>query len=132
MRSYPTNSPQAAARLICMAILADGRLHDREIALLEQHMIPDAIGLPKEGFVAVLLDCCRDLVDEAEQSRVHLLEDARIDRLAADITRPELRRTVCSAILVMAKVDGQVTVGEQRLLRQLMERWGLSLDALAG
>ncbi|GAA5180823.1 hypothetical protein GCM10025771_26230 [Niveibacterium umoris] len=132
MRSYPVNSPEAAARLICMAILADGRLHDREVALLDQHMIPDAVGITKDTLVQVLLDCCRDLVDEAEQSRVHLLENARIDRLAADITRPELRRTVCSAILVMAKADGQVTVGEQRLLLQLMERWGLSLDTLAG
>lgn len=131
MRSYPANSPQAAARLISLAILADGQLHDNEIALLDQHMIHDAVGLPRDEFVQVLLDCCRDLVDEAEQSRVHLLEDARIDRLAADITRPALRRTVCSAILVMAKSDGRVTVGEQRLLRQLMLRWGLSIDTLS-
>lgn len=130
MRSYPANSPEAAARLVCFAILADGRLHENEIALIDKHMIHEAVGLSREGFVQVLLDCCRDLVEEAEQSRVHLLEDARIDRLAADITRPALRRTVAASILVMSKVDGRISVGEQRLLLKLMERWGLSLDAL--
>ena len=132
MRAYPTNSPEAAARLICLAILADGNLHEREIELLDQHMIHDSVGLSRDDFVQVFLECCRDLVNEAEQSRVHLLEDARIERLAADITRPARRRTVASAILVMSKADGRITVGEQRLLLKLMESWGLSLDSLAG
>lgn len=38
MRSYPTNSPAAVARLIAMAMLADGRLDNREIEIGRAHV----------------------------------------------------------------------------------------------
>ncbi|WP_374261025.1 TerB family tellurite resistance protein [Zoogloea sp.] len=131
MRAYPTNSPEALARLIAMAILADGRLDNREIDWLKHHDTAALVGVDRDVLVQALLDCCRDVITEAEQERVFLLEDRRLARLADDITDPAKRKVALSAMLIIAKADGTVSEGEQTLLRFLMKRWALSLEDLA-
>lgn len=131
MRSYPINSPQALARLIAMAILADGRLDNREVDWLKKHDTAALVGVDRDVLIQVLLDCCRDVITEAEQERVFLLEDHRLARLADDVTDKALQRVAVSAMLIIAKADGSITEGEQALLRFLMERWGIVLEDLA-
>lgn len=36
MRSYPTNSPQAAARIVALTVVADGDIGDAEIEWLDR------------------------------------------------------------------------------------------------
>ena len=38
MRKYPQNSPQAAARILALTIIADGDLDKAEFALLDELM----------------------------------------------------------------------------------------------
>ncbi|WP_374244821.1 hypothetical protein [Zoogloea sp.] len=131
MRAYPTNSPEALARLIAMAILADGRLDNREIDWLKHHDTVALVGIEQDVLVQALLDCCRDVITEAEQERVFLLEERRLARLADDIVDPALQKVALSAMLIIAKADGTVSEGEQTLLRYLMKHWGLALEDLA-
>ena len=130
MRAYPTNSPEALGRLLAMAILADGRLDNREVDWLKHHDTASLVGVEQDLLIQVLLDCCRDVITEAEQERVFLLEDHRLARLADDVTDPALRKVALSAILIIAKSDGVVSQGEQTLLRFLMQRWGIALEDL--
>ncbi|WP_300440455.1 hypothetical protein [Zoogloea sp.] len=130
MRAYPTNSPEALGRLLAMAILADGRLDNREVDWLKHHDTASLVGVEQDLLIQVLLDCCRDVITEAEQERVFLLEDHRLARLADDVTDPALRKVALSAILIIAKSDGDVSEGEQTLLRFLMQRWGIALEDL--
>ncbi len=131
MRAYPTNSPEALGRLLAMAILADGRLDNREVDWLKHHDTAALVGVEQDLLIQVLLDCCRDVITEAEQERVFLLEEARLARLADDITDRALQKVALSAMLIIAKADGEVSEGEEPLLRYLMQRWGLTLDELA-
>ncbi|HRH72684.1 hypothetical protein [Zoogloea sp.] len=131
MRSYPTNSPEALARLIAMAILADGRLDNREVDWIKHNDTAALLGVDRDTLIQVLLDCCRDVINEAEQERVFLLEDHRLARLADDLTDPALQKVALSAMLILAKSDGSVTEGEETLLRFLMNRWALTLEDLA-
>ena len=131
MRAYPTNSPEALGRLLAMAILADGRLDNREVDWLKKHDTAALVGVDRDVLIQVLLDCCRDVITEAEQERVFLLEDHRLARLADDVTDKALQRVAVSAMLIIAKADGSITEGEQTLLRFLMERWGIVLEDLA-
>ena len=131
MRAYPTNSPEALGRLLAMAILADGRLDNREVDWLKKHDTAALVGVDRDVLIQVLLDCCRDVITEAEQERVFLLEDHRLARLADDVTDKALQRVAVSAMLIIAKADGSITEGEQALLRFLMERWGIVLEDLA-
>ncbi|MCK6392803.1 hypothetical protein [Zoogloea sp.] len=131
MRSYPTNSPEALARLVAMAILADGRLDNREVDWIKHNDTAALLGVDRDTLIQVLLDCCRDVINEAEQERVFLLEDHRLARLADDLTDPALQKVALSAMLILAKSDGSVSEGEETLLRFLMSRWSLALEDLA-
>ena len=90
--------------------------------------IPEPV---RDVLVQALLDCCRDVITEAEQERVFLLEERRLARLADDIVDPALQKVALSAMLIIAKADGTVSEGEQTLLRYLMKHWGLALEDLA-
>lgn len=131
MRTYPTNSPEALARLVCMAILSDGRLDSREVELIEGSSLSRDLGLERGAFLQILLETCRDLIDESELASVTLLENARLLRLAKDITDPALQRKVCAAILLVCKFDGKLSYGERHLLRVLTDRWELEIETLA-
>ena len=130
MRSYATNSPAAIGRLIAMAILADGRLDNRDVDWIKHNDTASLLGVDRDTLIQVLLDCCRDVITEAEQERVFLLEDHRLARLADDVTDKALQKVALSAMLLIAKSDGDVSEGEQTLLRFLMSRWEITLEDL--
>ena len=130
MRSYPPDSPKALARLVAMAVVADGEMDNCEIDRLRELDVFSMLGVESEGFYQVLLELCRDLAVSCSGSHVSLLSSERLEQLAADVTDPKLRKLVLSAMLVTAKADGEVSVGEQTLLRFLIDRWSISLDSL--
>ncbi|MCB1915600.1 MAG: TerB family tellurite resistance protein [Rhodocyclaceae bacterium] len=130
MRSYPPDSPKALARLVAMAVVADGELDNCEIDRLRELNIFSMLGIESEGFYQVLLELCRDLAVGGSGQHVALLSSERLEQLAADVTEPKLRKLVLSAMLVTAKADGEVSGGEQTLLRFLIEKWALPLDSL--
>lgn len=130
MKSLPLNSPDAAARLVAVAVIADGRLHDEEIVWLNRHLILDAVGIDRDHFAHLFVEFCRELVDEAEQERVFLLDDARLARMAAEITDQNLRKATLSAIVILSKADGRLAKGEQRLLQYLLRHWDMTPNDL--
>jgi len=47
MRSYPTNSPQAAARIAALTVVADGDIGDAEIEWLDRLAVHEQLGLAR-------------------------------------------------------------------------------------
>ena len=45
MRSYPANSPQAAARIVALAVVADGDIGDAEIECLDRLTVHEQLDL---------------------------------------------------------------------------------------
>ena len=66
MRSYPRNSPQAAARILALAMLSDGHLTMRELDVLDRLNAPAQLGLGRADLHAVLHGFCDDLLASAE------------------------------------------------------------------
>lgn len=130
MRSYPINSSKALARLIAMAVVADGELDNCEIDRLRELEVFSMLGIEAEGFYQVLLELCRDLAVGGSGDHVSLLATERLEHLADEVSDPALRKLVLSAMLVTAKADGKVSEGEQTLLRFLLERWNIDVDSL--
>ena len=62
MRSYPTDSPEAAARLVAMALVADGHYATAEIRTLDRLHAPARLGLAPEAFELVMDHFCEDLL----------------------------------------------------------------------
>jgi tellurite resistance protein len=131
MRSYPIDSPSALARLAILAMLADGDLDHRELAMIDRLRLPEMLGLTRDEFVQVMIDFCRDLAAETQAKHVRLLAPERIETLLAEVRAPRLRRAACAAMLVLAKSDGEVSAAEQNVLAAALDRWQLKLDDLA-
>lgn len=127
MRSYPPNSPHAAARIAVLTLLADGHLSRTELdSLLRDEA---AAGL---GLCSVRLD---DLVREASEdllatgygawSNGQALDPAVVAGALAEVDDPALRERVLAWCVAAAHADGHVSEGEQSLLEQASRSWGL-------
>lgn len=127
MRHYLRNSPQAAARIVALAVLADGHLAPAELHVLERSHAHERLGLAREELHAVLHGFCEDLLQGAhlawgDACRV----DARtLSQLLADVDDPELRRTVLQLCLDLAQADEHIADGESVVLEAVVEHWGL-------
>ena len=62
MRSYPVNSPQAAARIIALTVVADGDIGAAEIEWLDRLAVHQQLGLGRHELHALLDIFCEDLL----------------------------------------------------------------------
>lgn len=132
MRHYPRNSPQAAGRILALALLADGRLSRRELDMLERLDAHTAVGLGRTELHTVVHSFCEDLL-----SSVHLrwgdacqVDQATLASLMADIDEPALRQTLLRLCLAIVDADDQVAEGESVMLTAAIDQWGLHRDIL--
>ena len=65
MRNYRTNSPEAAARLLAMALVADGNYSLTEIRALDSLQASSRLGLTPDALKEVLDHFCEDLLTAA-------------------------------------------------------------------
>lgn len=129
MRKYAKNSPQAAARFLVLAALADGDLDRLELGALEHFPVLKKLGLDRDLIDAVLGDFCED-ARRSQRVDAELKLEFRpgdIARLLADIDRPDLQRSLCRAALSVIGADQRVHSGEAILLWAALDAWDLQL-----
>ena len=133
MRSYPTNSPQAAARLVALTLISDGQLKRSEMAILERGDAHGALGLRQGEFREVVQGLCADLLERArlQGGSDCLVDKPLIERLLAEVDAPRLRLTVLRLAIAVVHADGQVHDGESAVLLAMVEQWRIDLTALA-
>jgi hypothetical protein len=125
MRTYRTDSPEAAARLLAMALVADGHYAIAEIKALDRLDAPARLGLTPEAFKQVIDHFCEDLL---LASHGEWLGSAAIDattrrRLFAEVQSAALGaevRSLCEAVMLC---DGHLADGETALLDELARAW---------
>lgn len=127
MRSYPNNSPQAAARIVALAMLADGALSKAELDVLDRLGAPEQLGLQSEEFHVVAHALCEDLLSAAHLTWA---DACRVDPRAlagmmAEVDDPRLRLKVMRLCVSLAEADGHVAEGESIMLVAAVEHWGL-------
>jgi hypothetical protein len=129
MRNYPTDSPEAMARLLTLALVADGSVHRDELDLLEREDLLGRIGIDQDGFDAVYYQFHEDMLACARRlSDGRLVLDAQtVAELLGDISRPALQMQMVRCIHDISHSDGVLTGGETELLGQAMKRWGVDL-----
>lgn len=133
MRPYPPNSPQAAARIVALVMLADGQLTRTELAAIDRLQVHAALGLDRAGLRRVIHEVCEDLLDEAHLAWADVcrITPRSIDNVMADIDDPALQRTVLGLCVQLAEADGRVADGEAALLVAAVEHWNLQREMLA-
>lgn len=126
MRRYPRNSP-AAARIVAMTLVADGRLCRDEVAAIERLGVATRLGLSTSELSGVVRAFCEDMLDIAHLTSADgcRVDPATMASLLAEIGAPELWAQVLALCLELAEADAHVDDGESTVLVALVEQWGL-------
>ncbi len=130
MRSYPTDSPRAAARIVALTLLADGHLAKAELDLLERVAAHAQLGLTRDELHGVLHEFCEDLLASAHLSWGDACRvDARtLAQLMAEVADPALRLRVLQLCVRIVQADGAIDDGESIVLNAAVEHWGLQRE----
>jgi hypothetical protein len=127
MRSYPVNSPEAAARLIALTMLADGHLCQAELDELHRRGGCEQLGLGPDRLHDVMLALCEDLLHDTQLSwsGACRVDPHVLSRLMSEIDDPSLRERVLALCVQVAEADQHVSEGESTLLMHAVEQWDL-------
>lgn len=123
LRAYPPNSPEAKARLLALALLADGQLEDQELDELVRRRAFAKLGLSGEAFFQVLYDFCADLAATPKQSKSYLVTPQLLNTLLAEVSEPAAQKALLLLIFDVIRSDGQLALSEGRLLSNALAAW---------
>ena len=127
MRSYPRNSPQAAARIVALAMLADGSLCRAETETLERLGAHAKLGLGPAELHAVMHDLCQDLLAASNMSwgGSGQVDRHTLSRLMAEVQDPQLQLRVMKLCVAVVDTDEHLAEGESAVLAAALAEWGL-------
>ncbi len=127
MRKYAQNSPQAAARIVALTLVADGDVGKAEFALLDELAVHQQLGLEREALHEVVDAFCEDLLSSKQLAWADScpVDDYTLAALLEEIDDPALRRKVLDLCVKLAAVDGHVALGESIVLVSAVEHWDL-------
>ena len=132
MRTYPHNSPQAAARIVALAMLADGDISRVELDALDRSGVHQQLGLRADDWDAVVHDFWDDLLEAAQLTWADTcsIDPRSLAELMAEIVDPALRLKVLRLCVSVVEADGNVDEGEAFMLGTAVEQWGLQRKML--
>ena len=127
MRRYPVNSPQAAARIVALTVVADGDIGEAEIECLERLAVHEQLGLARQELHALMDTFCEDLLSSGQLKWADVcpVDDRTLAQLMGEIQDPALRLKVLRLCVELAEVDARVDEGESSVLIAAVEHWGL-------
>ena len=127
MRRYPVNSPQAAARIVALTLVADGDMGAPEIDWLDRLAVHQQLGLARRELHALLDTFCEDLLssNQLQWADACPVDERTLTDLMGEIQDPALRLKVLRLCVDLAEVDAHVHEGESIVLVAAVEHWGL-------
>lgn len=125
MRHYLTNSPEAAARILVMALIADCDCSPSEMHMLESRLPTERLGLSVATLHRVIHEFCEDLLlgSGSEWNGSTRIAPATRSMLLGDITDPALQAELYDLCQEIIQADGHLADGESALLDALREAW---------
>jgi len=132
MRHYPRNSPQAAARIVALTVVADGDIGQPELDLLERLGVHDQLSIERYELHNVLDAFCEDLLSSQQLNWADVcpVDERTLADLMGEIEAPALRTRLLRLCVALAESDAHVAEGEQVVLRAAVEHWGLHREML--
>jgi uncharacterized tellurite resistance protein B-like protein len=117
------NTPVAAARVLVLAIMADGRLGACEVQALDRREAYPRLGLGRDRFYEVMREVCAELL--AHQTRtgnsMFRLDSDLAERWIDAVQDPALRQTVADLAFEVIRSDGVLDPGESRLFWRVLD-----------
>lgn len=128
MRTYPRNSPEAATRILALAMLADGHQCASESAVLEKLCVHEQLGLPRQELQSVVHVFCQDLLACSPGlcwADICAMHPGLLAQLLDEIDDPDLQRKVMNLCTTLVHADAHVSDSESRVLTLALRHWGL-------
>ena len=134
MRTYPRNSPEAAARIVALVLISDGHVCRSEVEALQQLHIEPELGLAPGAFAQVLHTLCEDLLTGAYAggSLMCSVDEATLASLLAEVDDPRLQKQVLCLAIAAAEVDQHLAEAEALVLAAARQHWPANVQAQAG
>ncbi len=125
MRSYPTDSPEAAARLLAMALVADGNYSLTELRALDRLQASRQLGLAPDALKEVIDTFCEDLLlaAQGEWTGSARMDETTRQQLLDEVRDPTLRARTVALCKAIVQADGHEADGEAALLDAFTRAW---------
>ena len=127
MRSYPLNSPEAAARIVSLVLISDGHVCSSEFDILKRLGAERELGLEPQLLPHVVHTLCQELMASGYEtgSLMSNVDDSTLASLMAEISDPVLQRKVLRLSLAAARADGHLADGETLVVDAARRHWQL-------
>jgi len=127
MRSFPINSPEAAARIIALVVLGDGHASPSEFESITRQIASEKLGITPDAMLNIMQTTCEDLLMERfiGGSILSHLDKSSLRSILFEVNDPELQEQVFELASHVALSDQHLSEGEADLLEFLREEWKL-------
>ena len=130
MRTYPRNSPEAAARIVALVLVSDGHACRSEMAAVDKANAAEELGLGPDAFRTVLQTLCEDLLTGASSGSMLSGVDAQgLRSIMAEVDDEVLQRKILKLSVAVATADAHLAEGESVVLDAALQLWRLSPPA---
>jgi hypothetical protein len=123
MTSYPVNSPEAAARVLAMALVSDGQYSMVELRALDRQNAAALLGLTPEAVKGVIDGFCQDLLQASGGLWTGRVDATVRQQLMNEITDRNLQNLVLQLCEGLMLADGHLADGEIELMDALSAAW---------
>jgi len=127
VRSYPRNSPEAAARIVALVLISDGHVCSSEFEILKKLDAERELGLEPHLLPHIVRTLCEELLlgGYATGSLMDNVDDSTLASVMTEISDPALQRTVLRLSLAAARADGHLADGETVVVEGARHHWQL-------
>ena len=134
MRTYPSNSSQAAARIVAAAMFADGNPCKSELDVFDRMDALEQLRLDRDEFQLVVQDFCEDLLSAGKLTWADAcqVDPGTLVELMSEISDPEICSRVLSLCRSVVEADGNVSYNESLVVTAAATQWGLISSELRG
>lgn len=128
MRSYPRNSPEAAARIVALVLISDGHVCRSEVDTLHRLDGERELGLAPGAFAQVVHTLCEDLLMgvHAGGSMMCSVDEATLASVLAEVDDPVLQAQVLRLAGAAAEADAHLADAEAMVVAAACLQWRMA------
>ncbi len=128
LRPYPVDSARAKARLLVLAMIADGKLESAELETLMARGAFAELGITRNDFLDVLYEFGADLAGLPASGFEIAISPRVVQSLLAEISDDTQKLAMLRLIFDVIRSDGELAPSEARLFWTALDAWSLRVE----
>jgi hypothetical protein len=128
LRPYPVNSARAKARLLVLAMIADGRIDAAELDSLMKRGAFAELGITRNDFLEVLYEFGADLSGLPTSGFEVAISPRVVESLLAEVADDTQKLAMLRLIFDVIRSDGELAPAEARLFWNALDAWSLRVE----